>query len=67
MAAGSPPELWRYTLSGNRASCTAMWCRESGEEYTPFISLNTTPLYLAGEGGGGGGVRPGDRVSGWVG
>ena len=44
MTRGSPPESTPYVLSGKSACCASRANTESGLEYTPFISLNTTPL-----------------------
>ncbi len=48
MSTGSPPESTAYVLSGKMACCVWRWFMESGDEYTPFISLNTTPLNVSG-------------------
>lgn len=59
---GSPPLSTPYVLSGKTACWAARYMSESGDEYTPFISLYTTPLYLESEGegepAGGGSVSP---------
>ena len=48
IASGSPPESTPYVLSGKSACCVVRPMSESGLEYTPFISLYTTPLYASG-------------------
>ncbi len=46
MTRGSPPLSTAYVFSGKSALCVSRWLVLSGWLYTPFISLNTTPLYV---------------------
>ena len=46
ITAGSPPDSWQYTVSGNNELKVYLESTSSADENAPFISLNTTPLYL---------------------
>ena len=44
IASGSPPDSFLYSESGKSDTNVYLESTSSAEEYTPFISLNTTPL-----------------------
>ena len=46
MDTGSPPESLPYGVSGMSDDSISLYIIDSGLEYTPFISLYTTPLYF---------------------
>ena len=46
ITSGSPPDSFLYTVSGNNDTNVYLESTSSGDENAPFISLNTTPLYL---------------------